>query len=98
MASGAGRPALVGLEAGMASGGVGAELAPATKTPSETPPKTAPCCRSRSNRSTPCWISTLAMLLRVRDSSSASRERRWQRSSGSTTWIRGDLGRPLEEV
>jgi len=94
MASGAGRPALVGLEAGMASGGVGAELAAAA----ETHPKTAPCCRSRSNRSTPCWISTLAMLLRVRDSSSASRESLWQRSSGSTTWIRGDLGRPLEEV
>jgi hypothetical protein len=54
--------------------------------------------RSPSNRSTPCWISTLAMVLTVRDSSSANRERRWQRSSGSTTWIRGDLGRPLEEV
>ena len=88
----------MGLEAGTASGGVAAELAPATETPPETAPKTAPCCRSCSNRSTPCWMSTLAMLLRVRDSSSASRERRWQRSSGSTTWIRGDLGRPLEEV
>jgi hypothetical protein len=40
----------------------------------------------------------LAMLLTVRDSSSASTASRWQSSSGSTTWMRGDLGRPLEEV
>ena len=54
--------------------------------------------RCLSIRSTPCWIRTLAMLLTVRDSSSARAESRWQRFSGSTTWIRGDLGRPLEEV
>jgi hypothetical protein len=38
------------------------------------------------------------MLLTVRDSASAQLANRSQTSSGSTTWIRGDLDRPLEEV
>ena len=38
------------------------------------------------------------MLLTVRDSASAKAERRSQSASGRTTWILGDLGRPLEEV
>jgi len=43
-------------------------------------------------------MSTRAMLLTVRDSSSAMAVKRAQRSSGRTTWIRGDLGFPLEDV
>jgi hypothetical protein len=38
------------------------------------------------------------MLLTVRDSLSARAASRAQSSSGRTTWIRGDLGLPLEEV
>ena len=38
------------------------------------------------------------MLLTVRDSSSAIAVRRAHNSSGRTTWIRGDLGFPLDEV
>jgi hypothetical protein len=37
-------------------------------------------------------------LLTVRDSDSAKLDNLSQTSSGSTTWIRGDLDRPLEEV
>ena len=38
------------------------------------------------------------MLLTVRDSDSARAVRRAHRSSGRTTWIRGDLGFPLADV
>ena len=38
------------------------------------------------------------MLLTVRDSSSARADSRAQRSSGSTTWILGDLDLPLDDV
>jgi hypothetical protein len=40
----------------------------------------------------------LAMLLTVRDSSSAKSAKRLHNSSGKTTCTLGDLGRPLEEV
>jgi hypothetical protein len=81
MAAAAGRPALVGPDSDMGMGGGGTGPAPSAGT-SRDPTSWG---RSRSNRSTPCWMSTLAMLLTVRDSSSASRARRWHRSSGSTT-------------
>ncbi len=38
------------------------------------------------------------MLLTVRDSASARLDNRAQSSSGRTTWMRGDFGRPLEDV
>jgi hypothetical protein len=65
----------------MGEGEAGAGLAPSPGAAAVAPF----CRRSNSNRSTPCWMSTLAMLLTVRDSSSASRARRWHRSSGITT-------------
>jgi hypothetical protein len=81
VAAGAGRPGLGGLDTGRGSGEGGAGLALSPGAAAIAPS----CRRSCSNRSTPCWISTLAMLLTVRDSSSASRARRWHSSSGITT-------------
>jgi len=81
VAAGAGRPGLGGLDAGKGSGEGGAGLALSPGAAAIAPS----CRRSCSNRSTPCWMSTLAMLLTVRDSSSASRARRWHSSSGITT-------------